>query len=137
MPARLTSPTVGFRPTSEFALDGDTIEPSVSLPIPAAAKLAAMAAPVPELEPEGLRSSAYGLRTCPPRPLHPLDEWVERMLAHSLRLVLPRMTAPAARSRAATAESSGRRTPASASEPAVVIIRSPVSMLSLISTGMP
>src|SRR4029077_10884387 len=71
-PERLTSPTVGFRPTSEFAPDGHRMEPSVSVPTPTAAKFAAIAAPVPELEPHGLRSSAYGLRTRPPRPLQPL-----------------------------------------------------------------
>ena len=36
---------------------------------------------------------------CPPRPLQPDVERVERKLAHSLRLVLPRITAPAARRR--------------------------------------
>ena len=41
----------------------------------------------------------------PPRPLHPLTEWLERIFAHSLRLVLPRMTAPAWRSFCATKES--------------------------------
>ena len=40
----------------------------------AAQMLAATAAPDPELEPEGLRSRQYGLRVCPPRPLHPLVE---------------------------------------------------------------
>ena len=39
---------------------------------------AATAAPEPELEPQGLRSGAYGLRTCPPALLQPevavLDE---------------------------------------------------------------
>ncbi len=58
MPERLTRPTVGFNPTSEFAPDGQTMEPSVSVPTPTAARLAAIAAPVPELEPHGLRSSA-------------------------------------------------------------------------------
>ena len=70
-PERLTSPTVGFSPTSELAPDGQTMEPSVSVPTPTAAKLAAIAAPVPELEPQGLRSSAYGFRHWPPRPLQP------------------------------------------------------------------
>ena len=68
---RLTSPTVGFSPTSELAPDGQIMEPSVSVPTPTAAKLAPIAAPVPELEPQGLRSSAYGLRHWPPRPLQP------------------------------------------------------------------
>ena len=61
-----------------------------------------MAAPVPELDPHGLRSSTYGFFTWPPRPLQPLVDFVERKLAHSLRLVLPRITAPAARSRSTT-----------------------------------
>ena len=58
MPLRLTSPTVGLIPASPFDDDGQTIEPSVSVPIPAAAKFAEMPAPVPELDPQGLRSSA-------------------------------------------------------------------------------
>ena len=64
-------------------------------------------------------------------------ECVERKFAHSLRLVLPRITAPASRSRATMNASFGGVAPASASEPAVVIMRSAVAMLSLIRTGMP
>src|SRR6266511_3783111 len=59
------------------------------------------------------------------------------MLAHSDRLVLPRITAPAARSRAISGASRGGVTPVSASDPAVVIMWSPVAMLSFTSTGMP
>src|SRR5206468_13119615 len=131
------SPSVGLMPTSEHAADGQTIDPSVSVPTPTAARLAATAAPVPELDPQGLRSRTYGLRHCPPRPLQPLDECAERKFAHSLRFVLPRITAPAARRRATNGASRRAEAPASASEPAVVIIRSPVAMLSLISTGTP
>src|SRR5438128_3580756 len=97
-PPRLTRPTAGLIPTTPFAVAGQTIEPSVSVPIDTAVRFADGAAPDPELEPQGLRSSAYGLLHWPPRPHHPLDECVERKLAHSLRFVLPRMTAPAARS---------------------------------------
>src|SRR5436309_10702902 len=89
MPLRLTSPTVGLIPASPLIDEGETIEPSVSVPTATAHKLAAAAAPDPELEPEGLRSSAYGLRVCPPRPLHPLVECLPRKFAHSLQLVLP------------------------------------------------
>src|SRR2546423_1168660 len=95
MPLPLTSPTVGLIPTIPLALAGDTMEPSVSVPTAAAHRLAATATADPELDPEGLRSSAYGFRVSPPRPLQPLTEWVDRKLAHSLRLVLPRITAPA------------------------------------------
>src|SRR5258706_11583774 len=132
MPLRLRRPSVGLIPTRPLLFDGETMEPSVSVPTPAAARLAAIAAPVPELDPEGLRSSAYGFLVCPPRPLQPLVEWVERKFAHSLRLVLPRITAPAARSRAAMKASLGGVTPASAKEPAVVIMRSAVAILCLI-----
>ena len=59
---RLTSPTVGLMPTSEHVADGLTIDPLVSEPIAAAQKLAATAAAEPELEPDGVRSIAYGLR---------------------------------------------------------------------------
>src|SRR5205809_6082925 len=93
MPVRLTSPIVGLIPTSPFAPDGQTIEPSVSVPMPIALRLAAIAAPVPELDPQGFRSSAYGFLTCPPRAIHPLVDFVERKLAHSLRFVFPRITA--------------------------------------------
>src|SRR5882724_8891325 len=137
MPVRLTSPSVGLMPTSELLFDGDTIEPSVSVPIAAAARFAATALPDPELDPDGLRSSAYGFLVWPPRPLQPLDECVDRKFAHSLRLVLPRMTAPASRNRAATKASRAAWFFARASDPAEVAILSAVSMLSLITTGMP
>src|SRR3954447_10751828 len=74
IPLRLTRPSVGLMPTSPLLFDGDTIEPSVSVPMAAAARLAAIAAPEPELEPDGLGASAYGFFVCPPRPLHPLVE---------------------------------------------------------------
>src|SRR5215472_3775963 len=137
MPARLTSPTVGLMPASPFEDDGHTIDPSVSVPIPTAARFAEIPAPVTELDPHGLRSSEYGFLVNPPRPLHPLVEWLDRMLAHSLRFVFPRITAPAARSLCATNESFGAFAPTKAREPAVVIMRSAVAMLSLISTGIP
>src|SRR6185312_8508232 len=137
MPARLIKPNVGLMPTMPLAEEGHTIEPSVSVPIAAAQKLDEAAAPDPELDPQGLRSSAQGLCVWPPRPLQPLVAWLERILAHSLRLVLPRMTAPAARSRSATAASRAGFDPSRASEPAVVCMRSAVSMLSLIRMGMP
>src|SRR2546426_8434080 len=83
IPDRLTRPTVGLIPTIPFAVAGQTIEPSVSVPIATAERFAATATPEPELDPHGLRFSAYGFRTRPPRPLQPLVEWVERKFAHS------------------------------------------------------
>ena len=137
IPLRLTSPRVGLIPTRPLAEAGQTMEPSVSVPTATAPRFAEMAAPDPELEPQGLRSSTYGLRHCPPLLLHPLVEWLERKLAHSLMLVFPRITAPAVRSRSARNASFGAWDPSRASEPAVVCWLSPVSMLSLRSTGIP
>ena len=57
MPVRLTSPTVGFKPTRPFTDAGQMMLPSVSVPTPMAPRLAAIAVPVPELDPHGLRSS--------------------------------------------------------------------------------
>src|SRR4051812_29375973 len=133
MPERLTSPSVGLIPTRPHADDGQTIEPSVSVPTATAHRLAAVAAPEPELEPQAFRSSAYGLRVCPPRALQPLVECVERKFAHSLRFVLPRRTAPESRSRARTNASRTAGAPTRANEPAVVCILSPLSMLSFTS----
>src|SRR5437762_2176951 len=105
MPPRLIRPTVGLIPTMPFTDEGDMIDPSVSVPIAAAHRFAATAAPEPELEPDALRSSANGLCVNPPRPLQPLVEREERKLAHSLKLVLPKITAPAWRSRCTRNES--------------------------------
>src|SRR6476659_7984121 len=99
MPARLINPSVGLIPTRAATAAGDVTDPSVSVPMATTQQFAAVAEPDPELEPDGVRSSAYGLRVCPPRPLHPLVECVDRKFAHSLRFVLPRITAPAVRKR--------------------------------------
>ena len=136
-PPRLVRPTVGLMPTTALTLAGHTMLPSVSDPMLTAAKLAEAAAADPELEPQALRSSEYGLCVSPPRPDQPLVEKKERKFAHSDRFVLPRITAPPARSFAATVESRRAGLPTSASDPAEVCILSPVSMLSLSSTGMP
>src|SRR5687768_10075249 len=137
MPARLTRPTVGFSPTIPDIDAGLTIDPSVSVPIAKAARFVDTATAEPELEPLGLRSSAYGLRVNPPVALHPLIDQEERILAHSLRLVLPKRTAPARRRRATISASCVGGGLTRASEPAVVRVRPAVSMLSLTSMGMP
>src|ERR1700682_6079073 len=53
-PARLTSPTVGLMPTTPEWLAGQTMLPSVSVPIPTAVKFADTEAADPELDPQGL-----------------------------------------------------------------------------------
>ncbi len=116
---------------------GQVIDPSVSVPIAADTIPAATATALPDDDPHADRSSAYGLRVSPPAALHPLTEREPRMLAHSLRLALPRITAPAARSRATSGASRPVTLSASASDPAVVATGSAVSMLSFTSTGTP
>src|SRR5205807_9635743 len=54
-PARLVSPTVGLMPTTPFALAGQTMLPSVSLPTHPLAQSADAAAPHPQLQPQRLR----------------------------------------------------------------------------------
>jgi hypothetical protein len=87
--------------------------------------------PLPPEDVDGVRSSACGLRICPPSELMaaPPD-------ANSDMLALPRRTAPAAVSFATRKASSGGVEPSSISDPAVVG-RSAVSKLSLTTTGMP
>src|SRR3954465_9798669 len=65
-PSRLDRPCVPRRPKRLLLDDGLRIEPHVSGPMPAAAKLAPIAAPVPPLEPPGLRRGSYGFFVCPP-----------------------------------------------------------------------
>ena len=83
-----------------------------------------MAAPVPEEEPQALRFNTLGFFTRPPTPDQPEIERVERMLAHSERLVLPRMMAPASVRRLTTGASRPVTLFARASEPAVVAVSS-------------
>ena len=68
----------------------------------------ATAAPEPEEDPPALRSRAHGFPVRPPTPDQPLTECGDRKLAHSDRLVEPRITAPASRRRATTGASAVR-----------------------------
>src|SRR5437764_286849 len=101
MPVRLTRPWVVENPTMFSSVAGITIDPPVSLPRPTAANHAAMAAPVPELEPPGYLLRLYGLSTWPFSVLAP----GRATPYQSARLVFPRMTAPARRRRSMTKES--------------------------------
>src|SRR5437763_13189202 len=124
-------------PTALFVPDGHMMEPSVSVPMVTVARCADAATADPLLEPHGFRLSTYGLWVCPPRALQPLIDLVERKLAHSDRLALPRITAPTARKRPTRNASRAGVESTRANEPAVLCSRSAVSMLSLSSTGMP
>ena len=55
MPARLTTPYVGLKPTQPQKLAGIRMLPPVSVPMVPAASRAAMAAPEPPLDPPGMR----------------------------------------------------------------------------------
>src|SRR5437016_9896160 len=96
IPLRLNKPTVGLIPTIPQKDEGAITDPSVSVPIATTERLAATAVAEPELEPQGLRSSMTGFFVCPPLLLHPLVDLDDRKFAHSLKLVLPIITAPAA-----------------------------------------
>ena len=119
-----------------LTLAGQVIDPSVSVPIAAQAMPAATAAPLPDDDPQAFLSIACGLRTRPPTALQPLVERLERMLAHSDRLVLPSTTPPASRSRAISGASRPVMLSLSARLPAVVG-HSRVSILSFTSTVRP
>src|ERR1700677_975217 len=135
MPVLLTRPAVGLIPTTPQALDGETIEPSVSVPTASGARPAETPDADPELDPDGFRSRAYGLAVGPPTVHQPLLDRVERKFAHSDRFAFAKMIAPAARSREMT-NASGGCTGSSAGEPAVV--GAPATWtLSLTRIGMP
>ncbi len=57
MPSRLTKPRVGLWPTMPVDPAGQTIDPSVSVPIETCAREAATPTAEPLEEPHGLRSS--------------------------------------------------------------------------------
>src|SRR5439155_11016827 len=92
IPSMLDNPLVGRSPKRLLAADGIRIEPQVSDPQPIAAKLAAIPAAVPPLEPPGIRVGSYGLQVWPAS-----EPTVVMPLASSCRFVLPRMIAPASR----------------------------------------
>ena len=130
-PARLTSPRDGTTPISALFDAGLRTETPVSVPRPTVAKLAAIATPVPPLDPPGFFARLYGFRICPPTVLKPRTD-----CAISSMLALAMMMAPAWRSFSITVASSAGRLPANTSLPPVVGM-SAVSMLSFTTIGMP
>src|SRR5215831_16283262 len=89
MPLRLTRPGVGRKLTTSFQAPGRRMDANVSSPIATAEKLAAMAHPEPPDDPPTVRSRSYGFREAPN-----IDPNVSPA-AYSLRVVLPRIIAPA------------------------------------------
>src|SRR6266481_2503638 len=93
-PKRLTRPYVGLKPVTPQVEEGETIDPSVSVPIenPTRPADVAEAGPADEpLDPARSSSGAQGLRVTPPNHFGPCARAPIESLATS--------TAPASRSR--------------------------------------
>ena len=99
-PARLTRPSVGFRPTTPQHEAGQRIEPPVSVPGAAATSRAASAAPDPPLEPPGTRVGSCGFRHEPK-----CGFWVVVPQASSCVASFATVTDPAAVNRSTTSAS--------------------------------
>ena len=112
-------------------LAGIRMEPPPSVPMPSGAKPAAIAAPVPPLEPPGVSSRFQGLKVGPNSRLS-----VAPFQPYSGVLVLPRTMAPAALRRSTEGASSVGTLSSFRREPQVVLI--PLVMTtSLTATGTP
>ena len=74
---------------------------------------------------------------CPPLALQPLGAFIDRKLAHSLKLAFPSIIAPTFLNFVTTPASRGTMDFSKANDPAVVLSLSLVAMLSLSRTGMP
>ena len=120
----------GLIPNNPHQPDGMRIEPPPSEPRASGASPAATAAPLPPLLPPGDSAVSHGLRVTPN-----VSDSVNGKIISSGTLVLPMITAPAARSALTTAASwaAGSDTPLlphAVSSPAT-------SLSSLIATGTP
>ena len=136
MPVRDHSPVDGRMPTTPFCVAGEMIEPSVSVPMVSAARPAAAETPEPADEPPGSADVSYGFSTWPLSEPLPEDWLLETQAANSVRLTLPRITAPAAFRRCTMNASLSGTECSSTTEEAVVGIPA-TSMLSFKSTGRP
>ena len=96
MPLVATVPYVGLRPTTPDSAAGTRIDARVSVPSEPRPMPVATAIAEPPLEPPGMRAGSCGLRAC----------GLVTPMANSCVDVLPRITAPAARSRATGSASS-------------------------------
>ena len=131
-PSRIGSRSrCGFSPNSPQAAAGIRIEPAPSVPSAAAASPAATAVPEPPLEPPLVRDGSHGLSVAPKA-----SDSVAHIASSSGTCVLPRITQPAARSRATTSASAAHGCPECASEPRIVTCPA-TSVSSLIAIGTP
>ena len=123
-------------PTQPFTDAGQMIEPSVSEPTAICTKSAATAAPDPDDDPPALCLCIHGFAVRPPMADQPDVDFVDRIFAHSERLVAPITIAPASFKRVTSGESESTVASARASDPAVPG-RPTASILSLIKIGRP
>ena len=100
-------PGVGFSEQMPVKCAGTRTDPPLSLPNPAAESPAAIAADSPPLDPPGERSRSHGFNVRPCRRFA-----VSYAIRNSGQFVVPRISAPAARSRATTSASSLGTSPA-------------------------
>src|SRR5689334_25144869 len=121
IPLRLTSSSVGARPTRLFTDAGQRIETTVSSPIAHVTRFAATEVAEPALDIPGSRSVSYGLQKVPPNELRAPST------AYSARLAFARIIAPASRSRFTNVASSGGRSLAYGTSPPDVVRMSKVS----------
>lgn len=98
-----TRPKLGFKPKVPHSAAGLRIEPAPSVPMAIGAMPAATAAAAPPEEPPVVLAAFQGLRV---RPVS--GELVSHLQPNSGVAVLPTITAPAARSRAATGASTSQ-----------------------------
>ena len=137
IPLLLNTPIVGFNPTTEFKLDGEVIEPEVSVPTAATAKFAATVTPLPaELPPVSNFPLPYGFNVCPPTAEYPNGQPEQKKYAHSLRFTFPKINAPFALNFSTIKASSVFLFSTNAIAPAVVGI-SFVLILSFNKMGIP
>src|SRR6516225_3157049 len=103
IPLRLTSSSVGARPTRLLTDAGQRIDTTVSSPIAQVTRFAATELAEPALDIPGSRSVSYGLQKVPPKELRAPST------AYSARFALARIIAPASRKRFTKVASSGGR----------------------------
>src|SRR3984893_3543118 len=81
MPSRLTSSSVGARPTMLLTAAGQRIDTTISSPFAQVTRLAATDVPDPALDIPGARSVSYGLQKVPPNELRAPSVAYSAMLA--------------------------------------------------------
>ena len=121
-------PYVGRRPTTPQVLEGEMIEPRVSVPIAKATSPAAVAAPGPADDPLDVVSGSHGLRVDPPNHTPPCASDPIDSFAQS--------TAPASRSRSTIVASTSGTRSSNGFAPHVVLMPL-VSNRSFAPQGMP